>query len=103
MSTRPPSAVAADAPTAPLILPAPDRVLRQHEVVGRVGLSIETIYRRIKVAAFPQPVRLGPQSVGWRESAINAWIASLPEVELAPAGSGDEGGEPSRPGRKGRR
>jgi predicted DNA-binding transcriptional regulator AlpA len=29
---------------------------------------------------FPQPVRLGPQIVRWRESEIDQWIESLPRV-----------------------
>jgi prophage regulatory protein len=83
----------------PFALPPADRVLRQHEVVSRVGLSIETIYRRIKVGEFPKPVRLGPASVGWRESAVNAWIANLPEVDLAPPEELEETGKDGGKGR----
>lgn len=102
MSSRSPQPVP-ELPAVPLVLPAADRVLRQQDVVDRVGLSIETIYRRIKVSEFPRPVRLGPQSVGWRESAINAWIASLPEVDLAVAESENGDDQPRQIGRRNRR
>lgn len=61
---------------APAIDPA-DRILRLKAVIDRVGLSRATLYRRIADNAFPAPVSLGGTSVGWRESAVNAWIAAL--------------------------
>lgn len=71
-----------DADRPAFVLPPADRVLRAGEVVARTGLSIETIYRRIRAQQFPNPVRLGPGAVGWRETAVNGWIASLPDVEF---------------------
>lgn len=57
----------------------PDRILRRREVEHRVGLSRSAIYRRIARGAFPQPLDLGGNVRGWRESAINHYIESLPE------------------------
>lgn len=62
------------AATAPAMPPV-DRILRIKAVTARVGLSRATIYRRIGKGEFPAAVDLGGSSVGWRESAINAWIA----------------------------
>ncbi len=98
MSTRS-TQPAAEVPPVQFVLPPPDRVLRQHEVVARVGLSIETIYRRMKASEFPKPVRLGPGSVGWRESAINVWIANLPEIDF-PIEEGPEPDWKERPKRR---
>jgi prophage regulatory protein len=53
----------------------PDRILREPEVRKRVGLSHATIWRKVRNGDFPAPVRLGPQSVGWIEREIDAWIA----------------------------
>jgi prophage regulatory protein len=54
-----------------------DRILRLPEVEHRTGLSRATVYRRISIGHFPAAIPLGGKLVGWRESTINAWIASL--------------------------
>jgi prophage regulatory protein len=60
-----------------------DRILRLKTVADRSGLSRSTIYRRIPKGEFPAPVSLGGTSVGWRESAINTWIASRDAAGVA--------------------
>ena len=65
---------------APLVLAPNDRILRMSAVRDRVGLSTATIYRRIARGAFPSSVPLGGTIVGWRESDINAWIATRGRV-----------------------
>jgi prophage regulatory protein len=50
------------------------RILRKREVIRRVGYSLVHIYRLEKQGAFPKRVKLGPNSVGWIESEIEAWI-----------------------------
>jgi len=49
--------------------------VRLPTVVGRVGLSPMTIWRREKAGTFPRRVRLGPNAVGWIEEEIEAWCA----------------------------
>jgi prophage regulatory protein len=53
-----------------------DHILRAPEVRARVGLSRTSIWRAVRRGDFPAPCRLGPNAVGWRASAIEAWIAS---------------------------
>ena len=53
-----------------------DCILRLPVVCARTGLSAATVYRRIAAGHFPRAVSLGGKAVGWRESAINAWIAA---------------------------
>lgn len=53
-----------------------DRILRFHELSRLVGLGRTTIYAGIKAGTFPAPVKLSAHAVGWRASAIAAWIAS---------------------------
>ncbi|WP_459906748.1 helix-turn-helix transcriptional regulator [Caballeronia sp. HLA56] len=53
-------------------------ILRRKQVEEVTGLSRSTIYARIKNRTFPSPVALGPRSVGWRVSDIEAFL-------LAPA------------------
>lgn len=57
---------------------APDRLLRLRDVAYLVGLSKATIYRKLKLGDFPQPVVSGA-SVRWKESAVTAWIEALTE------------------------
>ena len=54
-----------------------DRLLKRPEVEEITGLSRAGIYARIKVSTFPLPVRLGPNSVAWRESEVQEWIGDL--------------------------
>lgn len=65
---------------APLKIAPGDRILRMATVKERVGLSASTIYRRIASNDFPAQVPLGGTVVGWRESAINEWIASRGQI-----------------------
>jgi prophage regulatory protein len=61
-----------------------DRILRLPKVVEVTGLSVATLYRRIDEKTFPRPVRLGKNSVGWRQSAVQAWLGNLEEVGEEP-------------------
>jgi prophage regulatory protein len=49
--------------------------LRRPLVEERTGLCCSVIYDQMAAGTFPKPVRLGPQSVGWLEHEIEAWIA----------------------------
>ena len=53
-----------------------DRILRDEEVRSRTGLSRTTRWRLIRDGKFPKPVKLTEHAIGWRESAIEAWLAS---------------------------
>ncbi len=55
---------------------APVVILRRREVESRTGLGCSTIYDGIKAGTFPAPIQLGPKSVGWVESEINAWLSA---------------------------
>jgi prophage regulatory protein len=52
-----------------------DALVRLPEVRRRVGLSRNTIYRKMDAGKFPALVRLAPQSVAWYESDIDRWVA----------------------------
>ena len=54
------------------------RMLRVAEVVSRTGLSRTSLWRRLRAGDFPRPIQLGPNSVGWRDSEIEAWLESRP-------------------------
>ena len=52
----------------------PDRILRLKPVLERTGLSRSTLYRKVGHGAFPKPVQISTRCVGWRESAVQAWM-----------------------------
>ncbi|WP_024692769.1 helix-turn-helix transcriptional regulator [Pseudomonas syringae] len=54
-----------------------DRLLRLDEVLHITGLGRNTVYRRIREGSFPKQVRIGPNSVAWRQSDIARWVKNL--------------------------
>ncbi len=50
------------------------RVLRKRAVVKKVGYSGMHISRLEKAGQFPKRIQLGPNSVGWIEAELDAWI-----------------------------
>ena len=53
-----------------------NRILRPREVCRAIGLSRTTLWRKQKSGEFPRCVRLGPNSIGWRESQVQEWLDS---------------------------
>jgi predicted DNA-binding transcriptional regulator AlpA/predicted XRE-type DNA-binding protein len=53
------------------------RLLNKHAVEKMTSLDITTIYRRMAVGTFPQPVRVGRRRVAWRISDIMRWQQQL--------------------------
>lgn len=62
----------------------PERIIRLKTVMARTGLSRTTLYRKISEGTFPRQIRISINGAGWRESAVNQWIAD-------PAGYREEG------------
>jgi len=60
-----------------------DRFMRLDEVLHITGLGRNTVYRRIREGTFPKQVRIGPNSVAWRQSAIAKWMFDLNPVDRA--------------------
>lgn len=58
-----------------LAMPEPDRILRIRTVLERTGLSRSTLYRKMRDGTFPNQVQLSEHCCGWRESAVNRWMA----------------------------
>jgi len=52
-----------------------DRIIRLKTVLARTGLSRTTLYRKMGEGTFPRQVKISVHRAGWRESAINRWIA----------------------------
>ena len=50
------------------------RILRQRQVIEKVGYSGMQIWRLEKAGRFPLRIKLGPNSVGWIAEEIDEWI-----------------------------
>ena len=57
-----------------------ERLLRLREVTERVALKRTCIYDGVAAGTFPEPVHVTPRAVRWRESDIDAFIASRPSA-----------------------
>ena len=61
------------------------RILRQRQVIERVGYSPMHLWRLEKAGRFPRRIKLGPNSVGWVSTEIDAWIeARIAERDAKP-------------------
>ena len=64
---------------------APERFVREKEVLARLTMSRTTLWRRVHSKEFPSPRKIGPHAKAWLESEIAAYIeaqsdkAALPE------------------------
>lgn len=73
--------------TTDFSLPPKSAILRIDEVCKRTSLSSSTVYNKVKEDSkyhdptFPQQVRLGANAVGWKESEVEAWVASRSIVQ----------------------
>ncbi|WP_309646014.1 AlpA family phage regulatory protein [Phenylobacterium sp.] len=64
---------------------AGDRILPWGKVRDLAGISRTTAWRLQNAGDFPRPVVISRGRVGWRESEVAAWKASLaPRGEVAP-------------------
>jgi prophage regulatory protein len=52
-----------------------ERIIRLKTVLSRTGLSCSTMYRKIAEGTFPCHLKISVHGAGWRESAVNRWIA----------------------------
>ena len=52
----------------------PVRILRQRVTAARIGVHPSTLWRWERTGNFPRRVRLGPNTVGYREADIERWI-----------------------------
>ncbi len=56
----------------------PRKVLRPKQVQELIGKSRVQIWRDVRAGRFPAPLSLGPNSTGFFEDEILAWLASRP-------------------------
>jgi prophage regulatory protein len=65
----------------------PRRILRQATVLDRLDHPHPTTLARWEAAGkFPQRVQLGPNSVGWFEDEIEAWLEGRQRIHTTATG-----------------
>lgn len=52
------------------------KLIHAREVQRICGLSKSTMYRLMRTGLFPEPLKIGPKAVRWREDEIQEWIDS---------------------------
>ena len=61
------------------------RLLSAKQVMGRMGWSRTTLWRRVRDGDFAAPVSTGANSIAFYEDEVDAAQANLPRVTYAPA------------------
>ena len=57
------------------------KLLRLSEVLEIIGLVKTNLYGKLKRGEFPVPLKLGKRAVAWKQSDIEEWINTLPQVD----------------------
>ncbi len=65
-------------------LNTPRKILRPKQVQELIGKSRVQIWRDVRAGRFPAPISLGPNSAGFYQDEILAWLESRPRVNYAP-------------------
>jgi prophage regulatory protein len=57
--------------------PIPNRqYIRAQELAAMLAVHRTTLWRWVHVGHLPQPVKLGPNTVAWESTQIDAWLAA---------------------------
>lgn len=67
-------------PVSAQAAPNVDPVLRLPKVLELTGCAQSTWLRYVKQGLAPKGIRLGPNTVGWFQSSIVAWLNSRPQA-----------------------
>ena len=62
--------------------------LRQWQVLAFVPISKSTLWRRVQVGSFPEPVKLSTRITVWRAEDLRLWIDATAGAAAPPAGGG---------------
>ena len=50
-------------------------ILRAKDLSRQLRVSLATLHRWRRAKAFPEPIKMGPNSVGWPEAVVEDWLA----------------------------
>ena len=52
-----------------------ERIITCEELLERIPLDRSTLWRMAREGRFPKPIQLTPSRIGWRWTAVLAWLA----------------------------
>ena len=55
-----------------------DLIRGWRSICVKTGKSRVQLWRDIRAKRFPPPIELGPNSIGWYRSEVDAWLQSRP-------------------------
>jgi prophage regulatory protein len=55
-------------------------LLRLPELTARLGISRSSVYRLVAEGKFPAPLKLTAQTIAFKASEVDQWIAARPRV-----------------------
>ena len=59
------------------------KIYRKKVLCQLLGISSETLYRRIKEGTFPRSIKVSDNIVGWLAADLEAWFDNLVESQRA--------------------
>lgn len=51
--------------------------IRQKRLLGIIGFSAPTLWRKVKAGTFPKPIKLGANMTAWRVEEVHKWMNGL--------------------------
>ena len=57
-----------------------EKLLSRFELEELSGLSCSTLYRLMRSGLFPEPIKVGPRVVRWRQADLDDWLKSRPKA-----------------------
>jgi predicted DNA-binding transcriptional regulator AlpA len=60
-----------------------DRIVKKAEAAAQFGISYSTLYRLIATNRFPQPVKIGPNRMGFSQIELDNHMAKLKAERVA--------------------
>jgi prophage regulatory protein len=66
-------------------------ILRKSELCTKVGLSGVHLMRLVRAGLFPQPIRLGSNSIGWIETEVDEWLMERAAERELPSPQSQDG------------
>lgn len=55
-------------------------ILRTKDLSRQLRISLATLHRWRRSKTFPEPIKLGPNSVGWPEEVVQDWLNKRAEA-----------------------
>lgn len=53
-----------------------NKFIRQKQLIGKLGFSPATLWRKVKAGTFPKPIKLGKNITAWRLNEVDSWMES---------------------------